>query len=114
MTYILTRPFVKGLNVGCILSQQERGIHVSTEAWERAVKEAETLVTLAERKFERKTRVFATRIAKLQVLLYIYYSLISWFFNLCTYLFCTHRTTTKIWKGNPQMHTKHCMKCNGH
>ncbi len=51
--------------------QQERGLHVSIEAWERAVKEAGTLVTLAEKKLHRKESAFATRIAKLEVCFFL-------------------------------------------
>ena len=40
---------------------------MSTEAWERAVKDAETLVTLAEKKLQRKESALTKRIAKLEV-----------------------------------------------
>ena len=42
-------------------------MHVSTEAWEQAVKDAETLVILAERKLTRRESAFTKRISKLEV-----------------------------------------------
>ena len=51
----------------CISIQQQRGHDVSTETWEAAIKTAEGLVLLADKKLERQRNAYGTRMARLAV-----------------------------------------------
>ena len=50
------------------MTQQERGLDVSTQSWREAIKHAEGLVELSERKLVREKNAYGRRVAKYEVM----------------------------------------------